>query len=91
MKRRNRPTPTKAELIQIFWSAPDDAFLDRRTVAAGLGLSATTLEIYAVKGCGPAYIKRGQNVLYTKRDALEWHHSKSRRVNSTAELQRGAA
>ena len=85
MKRRNRPMPTQAELIQLFWSAPDDALLDRKTIAAGLSLSPTTLEIYAVKGGGPTYIKRGQHVRYTKRDALAWHEAKCRRITSTSE------
>ena len=91
MKQRNRPAPTQAELIQLFWSAPDEALLNRKTVAAGLSLSPITLEIYAVKGGGPPYVKRGQNVLYTKKDVLAWHAAKSRRINSIAELQRGAA
>lgn len=91
MKRRNRPISTKAELLGLFWSAPDDALLDRKTVAAGLNLSAITLEIYAVKGGGPAYIKRGRRVLYVKRDALAWHVAQSCRVASTSETCRGNA
>jgi len=85
VKQRNYPMPTQAELIQLFWSAPDDALLNRKTVAAGLSLSPVTLEIYAVKGGGPVYIKRGQHVRYVKRDVLAWHEAKSRRITSTSE------
>lgn len=86
MKKRNHNTLTKSELIKLFWTAPDEALLPTKVVAAGLGLSSTTLEIYRIRGAGPVFMKRGNSVLYTKKDVLAWHDSKTTRVSSTSEL-----
>jgi hypothetical protein len=84
------PRPTQAELRDTFWTAPLDAPLDRKTVAAGLSRSTGWLELLATKGDGPPFLKCGSHrVLYVKRDVLDWWEKYTRRLTSTSELRLG--
>jgi predicted DNA-binding transcriptional regulator AlpA len=85
----NPPGPDRAALRSEFWDAPDDAWLDRKTVAAGLGMSISWLEKLATQGNGPPYRKMGKRrVLYRKRDVVAWFENyASRWLNSSARLQ----
>jgi hypothetical protein len=67
------PQPDRAALRSEFWAAPDDAWLDRRTVAAGLCMSTHWLEKFVTSGGGPPFRKVGlRRVRYRKRDVLFW-------------------
>jgi len=82
------PRPSQVELRDVFWSAPIDAPLDRKTVAAGLSRSTGWLELLAVKGGGPPFLKCGSHrVLYVKRDVVAWWENYTRRCTSTSDLQ----
>lgn len=82
------PKPSHAELRDAFWSAPLDAPLDRKTVAAGLCRSTGWLELLATRGGGPPFLKCGSHrVLYVKRDVLGWWQNYTRRCTSTADQQ----
>ncbi|MFN4343105.1 MAG: helix-turn-helix transcriptional regulator [Azonexus sp.] len=77
-----------ADLRAEFWRAPDEALLDRKTTAAGLGYTAGWLEWAATHGGGPVLTKIGRSVRYRKADVLAWLKAHSRRIHSTAELAR---
>ncbi len=48
-----------------------DGRMTRADAACYLGLSAKTLAMYAVRGIGPKFIKRGR-VFYFQKDLDEW-------------------
>lgn len=64
----------------------DEALLDRKTTAAGLGYTVGWLEWVATQGGGPVLTKIGRSVRYRKADVLAWLDANSRRIHSTAEL-----
>jgi len=78
-----------ADLRADFWHAPDEALLDRKTAAAGMGYTPAWLEWAATHGGGPVITKIGRNVRYRKTDVLAWLNAHSRRILSTADLQDG--
>jgi hypothetical protein len=88
MVLRQTARPTRADRVSLrdlFWSAPVDAILDRRTVAAGLNRSVSWLEQLATKGGGPEYLKIGRHrVGYRKRDVVSWFDSYVIRATSTS-------
>lgn len=91
---RKRRRPQLDQLRKDFWAAPDDALLDRRTVAAGLSVSVSTLEKLATKGGGPAYFDYGalgRLCRYRKKDVIDWFTSKVRRRWSTSEASESLA
>lgn len=85
---RKRKQPHLAELRDAFWSAPNDALLDRRTVAAGLNVSVSLLEKLVTNGRGPAYLdygELGRLRRYRKADVIDWFTRKVRRKWSSSE------
>lgn len=78
-------TKSPSELRTEFWDAPQEALLDRKTTAAGIGYSLGWIEIKANTGGGIPYLKCGRRCLYRKSDTLEWLASNSKRVQSTSE------
>jgi len=81
------PRPDQVELRNQFWSAPHEALLDRKTVAAGLSRSTGWLELRATRGDGPPFLKVGTHrVLYRKGDVLVWFESYAKQLTSTSAL-----
>ena len=60
------------QLRQEYEVAPMGARLAPPIVAAGLNLSAATLERWRSVGKGPRYVKIGGRVAYVKRDVEAW-------------------
>lgn len=60
-----------------------ERLIDRREAEA-LGLSRRFLELAALKGDGPPFIKIGRSVRYRVGDLLDW--IKARRFSSTSEV-----
>src|SRR5262245_29404504 len=80
--------PTSPEVIAArneFLAAPEDALLDRRTVAAGLNISTSLLEKFACKGGGPPYHALGRLRRYRKGDVLDWYSRKVQRRWNTSD------
>ncbi|WP_146215962.1 hypothetical protein [Aquitalea magnusonii] len=69
-----------------FWKAPDEAFLPRNVVAAGIDHSISWLEAKATHGGGPLMRKYGRRVLYCKKDVLVWLSENFRPIAHTSEL-----
>ena len=65
---------------------PDQKF-SRPEAARYLGLSARTLESWAVRGGGPRMLKLGSRVVYRRRDLDQWLAARERASTS----DRGAA
>ena len=88
MPKRVHPTrvPSVAELRVDFWRAPDEALLDRKTAAAGMGYTVGWLEWTATHGGGPILTKIGRRVRYRKSDVLAWLAANSRRIERTSDL-----
>lgn len=88
MPKRVHPTraPSVAELRADFWRAPDEALLDRKTAAAGMGYTVGWLEWTATHGGGPILTKIGRRVRYRKSDVLAWLAANSRRIERTSDL-----
>ncbi len=64
------PAPTRADLIRVFYSAPDTALFDQVTVAAVLDCSEAKMERDRWAGAGIPYLKIGWRVRYRKSDVL---------------------
>lgn len=62
----------------------EDMLLSRAEVEVHFGLTRRFLEVSAVRGDGPPYIKINRAVRYRTGDLREW--IKSHRVNSTSEV-----
>ena len=75
-----------AALRREFWTLPEDAMVDRPTVAAAFYLSLASMESLAIKGGGPKYLRVGRRALYRKADALAWATTTGRLVENTAQL-----
>lgn len=63
-------TPTRADLIREFESAPDSALFNQIAVAAVYGCSKSKLERDRWAGTGIPYLKDGWRVMYRKADVL---------------------
>ena len=79
-------TQTAAEKRAEFDSRPDDALVDRATVAAVRYVSENLIEKEAMKGGGVPYLRIGRRALYRKRDVLDWMERTGRKVENTAQL-----
>ena len=63
---------------------PEDLLLSRAEVEVRFGLTRRFLEVSAVRGDGPPFIKINRAVRYRVGDLREW--IESHRVNSTSEV-----
>jgi len=79
--------PSVAELRGDFWRAPQEALLDRKTAAAGMGYTVGWLEWTATNGGGPILTKIGRSVRYRKSDVINWLDANSRRIERTSDLK----
>lgn len=68
------PTRTKTviELRDEYARASNNTRLPPAVVAAGIGLSALTLERWRQTGRGPVWLKRARRVTYLKADVEAW-------------------
>ena len=73
-------TPTKKESGYKTW----DNLLTRCYAARRLNLKISTLEAWATRGGGPAYVKLGRAVRYRESDLIEFVESQVRRNTSEA-------
>lgn len=62
---------------------PTDLLLSRAEVEVNFGLSRRFLEVAAVRGDGPPFIKIGRSVRYRVSDLRDW--IEARRVTSTSQ------
>ena len=74
--------------LNNFLSAPADALLPTKIVAAYLNKSISWFNCKAVSGSGIPYIKLGNKRLYKKQDVLDWLDSQTSKVTSTSEYQK---
>lgn len=74
--------------LNNFLSAPADALLPTKIVAAYLNKSISWFNCKAVSGGGIPYIKLGNKRLYKKQDVLDWLNSQTKKVNSTSEYSK---
>lgn len=65
-------------------SIPLDRLLSRAEVEVNFGLSRRFLEVSAVRGDGPPFVKIGRSVRYRVGDLRTW--IEAHRVNSTSQL-----
>ena len=75
-----------AKLRREFWAAAADTLVDRETAGAAVHLSLAAMELAAIKGNGPPYIRIGRRALYRKSDVLDWIEKNGQRVENTAQL-----
>lgn len=59
-------------------------FMSCEEVANMFGLSPRTLERYRLEGTGPAYLKLGRRVVYSKAMVLSWANAQIRHSTSEA-------
>ncbi len=75
--------PTQALAIEPTAGATDpDKKFSRPEAARYLGISARTLEGWAVRGGGPRMLKLGSRVVYRRRDLDEWLAARERASTS---------
>ena len=74
--------------INLFLSAPADALLPTKIVAAYLNKSISWFNNKAISGGGVPFIKLGNKRLYQKQDVLDWLELNTKKVNSTSEYKR---
>ncbi len=86
-QRNKRLKKSDAELIQLFWSAPNEAFFGQETVAPVTNTSVKTLESNRWRGKGIPYRKCSGRVLYRKSDVIAWLEGHEL-VYSTSEYQK---
>lgn len=60
-------------------------YMPQTQAATFLGLSPRTLERFRVEGRGPAFLKLGRRVVYSRDDLVEW--AEARRRQSTADVE----
>lgn len=92
LPKRRRTPKTKTsdiELVQIFWTAPIEAFFGQETIAPVTNKSVKTLESDRWRGVGIPYRKVSGRVLYQKRDVINWLESHAL-VTSTSEYNQEA-
>jgi hypothetical protein len=59
-------------------AADPEQKLDRAAAADYIGVSARTLESWAVRGGGPRFIKAGSRCIYRRRDLDAWLTARER-------------
>jgi len=64
-------------------SVSDSPYMPQGTAAAFLNLSPRTLERLRVDGRGPAFLKLGRRVMYSRADLVSW--AEAQRRTSTSE------
>lgn len=74
--------------LNLFLSAPADALLPTKIVAAYLNKSISWFNNKAISGGGIPFIKLGNKRLYQKQDVLGWLESNTKKVCSTSEYER---
>lgn len=74
--------------LNLFLSAPADALLPTKIVAAYLNKSISWFNNKAISGGGIPFIKLGNKRLYQKQDVLGWLESNTKKVYSTSEYER---
>ena len=62
-------------LVATFWTAPDEALFDQKTIAAVRDCSESLCERDRWAGKGPRFVKQGRLVRYRKSDVVEWLNS----------------
>ena len=82
--RGTKHKKSDAELVQIFWSAPMEAFFGQETVAPVVDCSTKTLECNRWRGKGIPFRKVNGRVLYQKCNVINWLESHAL-VSSTSE------
>ena len=90
-KRRQVEGNTRSTLRVEFDSAPEDALLTQRHVAAWLEKSEGWCELRRTAGGGPPYLKLGRSVRYRKRDVLAWLNDVAIAATSTSQYPAPAA
>lgn len=75
----------KERLMHIFWEAPNEALLDRKTTAAGMGMSMGWMELKATHGGGVPFMKCGKRCLYKKSDVIKYIDDNYIIASSTSE------
>lgn len=73
-----------AAMIQNFYSAPNDALFDQKTIAAVRGCSTATMERDRWAGGGIPFRKIGGKVRYKKADVLNWLNGFELKNNTSA-------
>ncbi len=83
--KRRKPRKSEAELVQIFWNAPMEAFFGQETIAPVINSSTKTLECDRWRRRGIPFRKTiTGRVLYRKSDVVVWLEGHPL-VNSTSE------
>lgn len=86
-RRTNSSRKPNNELVQVFWSAPMEAFFGQDTIAPVTNKSIKTLESDRWRGLGIPYRKVGGRVLYRKQDVISWLEGHEL-VTSTSEYKK---
>ena len=73
--------------INLFLSAPADALLPTKIVAAYLNKSISWFNNKAISGGGIPFIKLGNKRLYQKQDVIDWLEATTQKVNSTSQYR----
>ena len=83
-------TPDKEQIKRQhraeFYALPEEAMVDRETVAAVRYIAVQTVELEAIRGGGVPYRRVGRRALYRKGDVLDWM-KRNKVVENTAQLQ----
>lgn len=89
MANENNPA-LSAELVAVFWAAPNEALFDQKVVAATRDCSESLCERDRWAGRGPRFVKQGRLVRYRKADVVEWLNS-HQMFSSTSEYPKAQA
>jgi len=73
--------------LNFFLSAPADALLPTKIVAAYLNKSISWFNNKAISGGGVPFIKLGNKRLYQKQDVLVWLEANTEKVTSTSQYR----
>lgn len=82
-----RQSDAQETLRAEFWALPPDGLVDRPTIAAVLYLSKKSLELFAIKGGGPKYMRLGRKSYYRKSDVLAWIKKHGQEIEATAQFK----
>lgn len=61
---------------------PRSPYMPQALAAEFLGLSPKTLERFRVEGRGPAFLKLGRRVVYSRDDLVKWAEAQRRQSTS---------
>lgn len=65
----------KAQIINAFWNAPDDATFPPDVTAVVIDSTPGSLTTMRSTGCGPEFMSAGKKILYRKRAIRKWQES----------------